>query len=414
MRRLLGFAGILFAAVLAAYLGLKPAPAAPNGMVLIVQGDPSTSPGLPRSRLISLDVRTGQKQTLLECVGCDRPLLSPDGQTLYLVRVDEDGQHTEGDNTWTVFTARLVRVDLATGSVKEGPIFSRSGLSWGWKPDGISPDGRYLLMDIPNNDIHAKENPLHAHPGVARYDLKEDRLLPEPFVSGFVGTHFLPASGGKIYGCCLVEGPKHPLPGVTVLGEAGQREAQVAIPAQSHEVHPTRLIPAGDGRRLYALRAGTDQYWVIDPTTRDVREGTLAQSGWKRLLSHLVPVAEAKGPTDLALGEAVVHGKRIFSSLYLAHMDFRDGKETIEYRKGGGIRVISLPGFRQVAHLVPDRTFESLAVSPDGKTVYAADSEAGELLAFDAESGKETGRWQVGGRPIRVLIPRPNTTPSLD
>lgn len=53
---------------------------------------------------------------------------------------------------------------------------------------------------------------------------------------------------------------------------------------------------------------------------------------------------------------------------------------------------------------VPPRASGSLALSPDGLTVYAADTDNGLLIAVDAKTLEKKGEVKVGAQPFRVSV----------
>lgn len=399
--RKLTLPALLLAAALLVTLALSrstPA-AAPTGEVWLLDEEAMTEAMIkaqqaPTSRLIALDTATGKSREIYACQWCTQPYDA--GDTLYLTRVEKAGTHPEG---WQVYAARLVRIDRRTGQVTEGPVFARSGIAWGFHPVGLSPDGRYLLMETPENPIHAVENKLHEQRGIARYDLKAEQLLPER-LSNEVGSQAYPAADdSRIFLCCWVQGHAHPVPGVTAIDPTdGSLMGTTTLPAASLEVHPTHVFPAGDGRRFYALRAGTDQWWTLDAVEGKVTSGQIATS---LLPLPALPRALAKGPYDSARGDAIAHGDRIYSAVHLVHVNPMEQGQAPKVLKGGGIQVLT-SSFRQVARLEPDTPYISLRLSPDGKVLYALAADTAEVWAFDAESLKRIGRWQVGGRPLKL------------
>lgn len=365
---------------------------APSGEVWLFDQEETTE--FPTARLLALDTATGKVREVLSCQGCSRPYAA--GDTLYLTKVEKAGAHAEG---WDRFAARLVRVDRRTGKVTEGPVFATSGLAWGWQPAGLSPDGRYLLMPIPVNPAHAVENPLHDRPGLARYDLTENRLLPDR-LSEETGQQLFPSrDGSRLFLCCWIQGQQHPLPGIAAIDSAsGELLAQATLPATSTEVHPTQIFPAGDGRRFYALRAGTERWWSIDGAEGTVESGETDADPAQQALT---PTARAMGTYESHGGEALAHGDRAYSSLHLVQVD-RTGQGRPTPIQGGGVQIFSLPDFKRLAHLEPGRPFQSALLSPDGQRLFALDAQKAEVWAFDTSTLKRTGLWQVGGRPLKL------------
>lgn len=47
---------------------------------------------------------------------------------------------------------------------------------------------------------------------------------------------------------------------------------------------------------------------------------------------------------------------------------------------------------------------EQLALSPDGRRLFVASEDSGQLVMMDADTGAVTGRWAVGGEPEGVAV----------
>lgn len=335
---------------------------------------------------------------LAGCALCGAPVAAPDQRTLYFVRSDVTGRS---------YASRVIRIDVGTGQGKEGPVFYTGPHPWFASLRAVSRDGRQLYMEIPYNPADSSVHPLHGQRGFATYDLEEQRLLERPFLAmgpGDVTSELhLSADGTHGYLCCWVQGADHPHPGITTVDLAsGEAAGRVMLKSPAQWVHPTRLTPAGDGRHFFALRAGSDQWWEID-----ARESKI---------TRMLPVAAvppslpetARGSYLSAAGSLVAAPGPglLFSSLYLVEQS-RMEPGPPKYMEGGGILALRTRDFTEAAHLLPDRTFEALAVSPDGARLYALDAEAGEILVFDTGSLKQLANIKdLGRRPTQLLTLR--------
>lgn len=83
-----------------------------------------------------------------------------------------------------------------------------------------------------------------------------------------------------------------------------------------------------------------------------------------------------------------------------------DGKELwAAHSRDGGVSVIDV-GSKKVVQTIPLGTKRSnrLKFTPDGKTVLISDLDAGELLVLDAASRKQVRRVKMGRAPEGILI----------
>src|SRR5271168_5152326 len=88
------------------------------------------------------------------------------------------------------------------------------------------------------------------------------------------------------------------------------------------------------------------------------------------------------------------------------------------YVGGGSKYSVFEFSFSQDGQLKPTRTWEvtpgakpgetdfigDVAVSPDGRSIFAADLYHDSVVAFDAQSGRVTGHYKTGRRPYRILF----------
>jgi hypothetical protein len=354
-------------------------------------------------------------EELRGCFGGRAPGLAPDGRSLYVTCDPVSGDDAGGSAGGAGSAGRLMRIDSLSGAMNALPLAADGGGQiWDsvstFGITGFSDEGRlaYLGLYFPDSQ-----------PKLAAYDLEAEMLLAAPMMD-LIGWEAHPsADGRRLYVCCWVqsdEDASYPHPGVTTLSAAdGQVLAEVMVDGSPADTFTTHVVPAGDGRHFYALRATSGQWWELDADAGAVTaSGRLAaadagpsnpsRAAARRLLAAFQPAtALASGPEEVVAGDVAGDpGRRLYSGLYVADGRREDGPA----RSGGGIAVIALPEFAIVDRLATDGTWESLALSVDGRWLYALDSQRAELRMFDTATLEEVARLEhVGQWPTEVLVP---------
>jgi YVTN family beta-propeller protein len=223
----------------------------------------------------------------------------------------------------------------------------------------------------------------------------------------------------------------------TAPAEAGVHELLIALNKTDHTaalvdvttMDVLRLIPTGvapheaavsrDGRTLYVSNYG-DTTPGHTLTVIDLPSGTVTRT--VELGEHTRPhglavgpdgslwvTAEGSGsvlrldPRSLEVVRAYPTGQEITHMLALS----RDGSRVFTANIGSGSvsRIDVTTG--QVATVPTGPGAEGIALSPDGREVWAASREADEIVILDARSLKERGRVRTCSFPVRVeMMPR--------
>lgn len=127
---------------------------------------------------------------------------------------------------------------------------------------------------------------------------------------------------------------------------------------------------AVSGSTLYISVTNTDRIYAVD----------LAEKDWTPRLWLRAP-----GPNGLA-----VHGRTMYF-VSSPHDYARPGKENVVY----AVDDIARPAFRPL-NATPG-IYDGVAVSADGRTVYASDWTTASVIAIDAATGRETTFYHEDG-----------------
>jgi len=166
----------------------------------------------------------------------------------------------------------------------------------------------------------------------------------------------------------------------------------------------TRAFYTPDGRRLlYVAGWGADRAVVaVDLAGRRVT-GAVAlgwrdarPSGWReRFGGALLGRAEAK---EMLPGPAALSpdGRTLYATVQRVRGLTTDPNGLTRAERGDGVLALAVADLAPRDHLRPGRElWGDLAVSPDGRRLYATDRASASLLVLDAASGAEVARWAV-------------------
>ena len=130
---------------------------APDGSFLVTGWAEADEPGLPRARLVLIDLATGAHRVLVDekNVGFAEPAISPDARTVVCIRtVEGDYDNPPQRTLWLVDVATGDGRELAAGSDlwPTGPVFSADGSAVFFTSD---QDGRHPVfrLDLANDDL---------------------------------------------------------------------------------------------------------------------------------------------------------------------------------------------------------------------------------------------------------------------
>jgi gluconolactonase len=184
---------------------------------------------------------------------------------------------------------------------------------------------------------------------------------------------------------------------VTRIDAAGQKSIVARLPGGPNG------MAWGPDDALYICNNGGFLFQKIDGfnrTTAGVPEGyaggwierVAPKSGERRVLYERCGEHNLVGPNDLVFD---AHGGFYFTDY---------GKVYPRYRMNGGLYYGLADGSRIVEVAYPMLTPNGVGLSPDGKTVYAAETETGRLWAFDLEAPgqpkRHPGFARHGGRVV--------------
>lgn len=151
------------------------------------------------------------------------------------------------------------------------------------------------------------------------------------------------------------------------------------------------LALAPDGATLYAVNAASGQVAVLDRSTLKLRTAQLA-------LTRL----HADGPLvwlQRWLEPAKAQAKRLPGGGAALSQDGR----TLFALGERGLAMIDTATLTVRSRALTDRTFDGLALSPDGARLYAISAEAGALLQIDAATGTLSAELRLAFYPGRLL-----------
>jgi YVTN family beta-propeller protein len=145
---------------------------------------------------------------------------------------------------------------------------------------------------------------------------------------------------------------------------------------------------AGDEPRIYVTNETSGDVSIIDPSTREVLDTVLVGQR---------PRGIAAGPGErllyVALSGSPIGGPGVDESTLPQADKSQDAIGVFDVRAG---RIVKR--FRGVSDP------EAVVVSPDGKRLYVASEDTGQLVIMDAENGRILAQLPVGGEPEGVAV----------
>jgi DNA-binding beta-propeller fold protein YncE len=174
----------------------------------------------------------------------------------------------------------------------------------------------------------------------------------------------------------------------------------------------TRALYTPDGRALlYVAGWGADRAVLrVDLAARRVtasaalgRRGERAAGPLDRLRGALVGTAEAKEnlPAPAVLSP---DGRTLYAAVQRVGERVTDPSGLTRTEHGDGILALDADGLAPRAHLLAGRElWGDLAVSPDGRRLYATDRATETLFVLDAATGAELARWTGFARSTEAI-----------
>jgi DNA-binding beta-propeller fold protein YncE len=318
--------------------------ATPNGstaVILSAREQPRQAPALP-AELRFLDLAAG---TITATVALDGnpggPVLTPDGQFLYLL-----DRGTPNDNADKNVNGRLHAVSMATRAVQVTDAGSR--------PLGLVLDerGRQLLLLSVKTPVKGAKN--FDRPGELRYIRGGVPSAPIA-VGGWPERLEVSADGASLYVTRTSGLTRLSLPGLEVA-------ASVEFPLLATEMAISR-----DGRRAYILNG--EYFTTADAVTgQKVESVRTGRMGKKMFLALRVGLA-----TEASRSEGERKAQREGKSYYTyTEYSVREPRGT-------------------------------MALRPDGKAVYALNSQTSDVTVIDAESGAILEKVPAGGFAVKFM-----------
>jgi YVTN family beta-propeller protein len=129
----------------------------------------------------------------------------------------------------------------------------------------------------------------------------------------------------------------------------------------------TGVAVSPDGRRLYVVNGWTGAITVVDPSTGEILD-------------------------------------RLFTQVQLSHAVMRPDGQRLYVSASGGVAVVNPENFQMVAVIKAGGQPQGLAVHPDNKILYVANSQDGTVGLVDTATAFQTSTVQVGGLPQHLAI----------
>ncbi|MGI5503853.1 cytochrome D1 domain-containing protein [Lentzea sp. CA-135723] len=129
----------------------------------------------------------------------------------------------------------------------------------------------------------------------------------------------------------------------------------------------TGLAVSPDGRRLYVINGWTGTITAVDPRTGEIVD-------------------------------------RIFTQVTLSHAAMRPDGQRLYVSASGGVAVVNPENFELVAVVKAGGQPQGLAVHPDNRILYVANSQDGTVGLIDTATAFQTATVQVGGLPQHLAI----------
>ncbi|WP_394614756.1 hypothetical protein JNUCC0626_33580 [Lentzea sp. JNUCC 0626] len=129
----------------------------------------------------------------------------------------------------------------------------------------------------------------------------------------------------------------------------------------------TGVAVSPDGRRLYVINGWTGTITAIDPRTGEIVD-------------------------------------RIFTQVQLSHAAMRPDGQRLYVSASGGVAVVNPENFQLVAVIKAGGQPQGLAVHPDNRVLYVANSQDGTVGLVDTATAFQTATVQVGGLPQHLAL----------
>jgi DNA-binding beta-propeller fold protein YncE len=304
-----------------------------------------------REQVRVIDPETGQIRVLWAGGAELDAVVSPDGTRLYVNYIDVGN----GD--------RLAIVDIATGSVLK-KVETPHLIRWIFPSHpgmAVSPDGRWLYLLKTNYAAGSYDFFL------VTFDTREGRFLSaERPISSCPGARILPVPGDAT-AWVLCGGRK----AMGLAGEGFVLRLQNFANGLLDSMGTMLYFAAPDGR-----------IQAVDLVTHEIM-----QTSKDAPLRHrrIMPSSSGMSPDG-----------RLW---YLPMKNSGNGEQEIEQ-----ILVFDAQAMSMANVITPDRPFSALALSSDGKWLYASQSDLQSILVIDTETRQTIRTLAAGGKPSILFV----------
>jgi hypothetical protein len=336
-----------------------------------------------KTRVRAIDVESGQtlRETMLDGIYI-LPLITPDS---VMGGLSPDGH-------WLALTARVgakqTQFVVLDAAFKQQPM--RASLDGYFLFDGLNNSGTSLfLTESLGDDPNAKYQ-------VRRYDLARGALDPNVIVDKLDGTKIMSGvrqtavaskNGDWLYSLYLnpSHGPFiHALP-ITDSDNSGLAFC-IDLPTNNKadlaKQSRWSLVPSADKRTLYAVNGALGlvvQYSVSEGVPQQVQTSTLFD----------IPTSARAATKPSAVTSTVSALSPDGQTLYTI------GEQ--------GLLVIDTKDFRLRGRYLGDWKLDGVAISPDGRRLYAASAALGKIVQIDPKVGTIAAEVPTTGRPTGVV-----------
>lgn len=329
------------------------------------------------------------------------PVPAPDGRTLYLLR-----QERTGESSWRDWIDVL---DLPDGARRTAVPLGNAEAHGDWLRGQTTADGRFLYVHrtrvLSSQPVGASLFVIDGRDGrltgERAWDSWPERWTAAAGPVWCFGWRIAP-DGREAY-CPTRRGNTF---GLEVLAAPDWRPAAFVPlpnqPVQDQGPGETHAHYTPDGRALlYVAGWGDDRAVMrVDLVERRVTARALlgareerAVAPLDRLRAALVARADAKKflPAPAALSP---DGRTLYAALQRVGERFTDPRGVTRTERGDGIAALDAADLTPRLHLLAGRElWGDLAVSPDGRRLYATDRDNALVYVLDAATGAELARW---------------------